>query len=89
MKIMVTGATGNVGRAAVNLRIASMAIAAAFLLVAMVAGYRYIGWPPVIIVGGSGTAAFVLWSLTCLRRPCRQRLCCRRSCLQSLDSRST
>jgi len=25
----------------------------------MVAGYRYIGWPPVIIVGGSGTAAFV------------------------------
>ena len=50
-------------------RIASMAIAAAFLAVAMLAGYRYIGWPPVIIVGGSGTAAFVLWSLTYLRRP--------------------
>jgi len=50
-------------------RIASMAIAATFLLAAMVAGYRYIGWPPVIIVGGSGTAAFVLWSLTYLRRP--------------------
>jgi hypothetical protein len=50
-------------------RIASMAIAATFLVVAMVAGYRYIGWPPVIIVGGSGTAAFVLWSLTYLRRP--------------------
>jgi hypothetical protein len=49
-------------------RIANMAIAAAFLLVAMVAGYRYIGWPPVIIVGGSGTAAFVLWSLTYLQR---------------------
>jgi hypothetical protein len=46
-----------------------MALAAAFLLVAMLAGYRYIGWPPVIIVGGSGTAAFVLWSLTYLRRP--------------------
>jgi hypothetical protein len=46
-----------------------MAIAATFLLAAMVAGYRYIGWPPVIIVGGSGTAAFVLWSLTYLRRP--------------------
>jgi hypothetical protein len=49
-------------------RIASMAIAAGFLIVAMLAGYRYIGWPPVIIVGGSGTAAFVLWSLTYLGR---------------------
>jgi hypothetical protein len=27
------------------------------------------GWPPVIIGGGSGTAAFVLWSLPDLRRP--------------------
>ena len=52
-----------------SVRIASMAIAAAFLLVTMLAGYRYIGWPPVIIVGGSGTAALVLWSLTYLRRP--------------------
>jgi hypothetical protein len=50
-------------------RTASMASAAAFLMVAMLAGYRYIGWPPVIIVGGSGTAAFILWSLTYLRRP--------------------
>jgi hypothetical protein len=50
-------------------RIGSMAIAAGFLIVSMLAGYRYIGWPPVIIVGGSGTAAFVLWSLTYLRRP--------------------
>jgi len=50
-------------------RIGSMAIAAGFLTVAMLAGYRYIGWPPVIIVGGSGAAAFVLWSLTYLRRP--------------------
>ncbi len=52
-----------------SVRIANMAIAAAFLLVAMLAGDRYIGWPPVIIVGGSGSAAFVLWSLTYLRRP--------------------
>src|ERR1035438_5711409 len=51
------------------LRLGSMAIAAGFLIVAMLAGYRYIGWPPVIIVGGSGAAAFVLWSLTYLRRP--------------------
>jgi hypothetical protein len=50
-------------------RIISMAGAAAFLIIAMLAGYRYIGWTPVIIVGGSGTAAFFLWSLTCLRRP--------------------
>jgi hypothetical protein len=46
-----------------------MATAAAFLLVAMLAGYRFIGWPPVVIVGGSGVAAFVLWNLTYLRRP--------------------
>jgi hypothetical protein len=51
------------------MRIGSMVIAAGFLIAAMLAGYRYIGWPPVIIVGGSGTAAFVLWSLTYLRRP--------------------
>jgi hypothetical protein len=52
-----------------SVRVASMAVAGAFLTVAMLAGYRNIGWPPVIIVGGSGTAAFVLWSLTYLRRP--------------------
>ena len=52
-----------------SVRVASMAIAAIFLLATMLAGYRYIGLPPVIIVGGSGTAAFVLWSLTYLRRP--------------------
>jgi hypothetical protein len=39
------------------------------LVAAMLAGYQYIGWPPVIIVGSSGTAAFILWSLTYLRRP--------------------
>lgn len=50
-------------------RIGSMAIAAGFLMVAMLAAYQYIGWPPVIIVGGSGTAAFVLWIFTYLRRP--------------------
>jgi hypothetical protein len=46
-----------------------MVIAAIFLLVAMLAGYRFIGWPPVVIVGGSGVAAFVLWNLTYLPRP--------------------
>jgi len=51
------------------IQISSMAIAAIFLLGAMLAGYRYIGWPPVVIVGGSGSAAFILWSLTYLRHP--------------------
>ena len=52
-----------------SVRIASMAIAGSFLIGTMLAGYWYIGWPPVLIVGGSGTAAFALWSLTYLRRP--------------------
>jgi hypothetical protein len=52
-----------------SVRIASMAVAAVFLIFAMLAGYWYIGWPPVLIVGGAGIAAFVLWSLTYLRRP--------------------
>jgi hypothetical protein len=52
-----------------SVRIGSMALAATFLAVTMFTGYRYIGWPPVIIVGGSGTAAFVLWTLTYLRHP--------------------
>ena len=59
----------NTSETRLSVRIGSMAAAAAFLLVAMLAGYRSIGWPPVIIVGGSGVAAFVLWNLTYLRRP--------------------
>ena len=57
------------GETRLSIQVGSMAIAAIFLLGAMLAGYRYIGWPPVIILGGSGTAAFILWSLTYLRRP--------------------
>lgn len=52
-----------------SVRIASMTTAAIFLFATMLAGYKYIGWPPVIIVGGSGIAAFALWSLTYLRQP--------------------
>lgn len=59
----------NPDKVRLSVRIGSMAIAAVFLLVAILAGYRYIGWPPVIIIGGSGVAAFVLWNLTYLRRP--------------------
>jgi len=68
-------------------RIGSMAISAGFLIVAMLAGYRYIGWPPVIIVGGSGTAAFVLWSLTYLRRPLPAEVVLPAFLLLSLDSK--
>jgi hypothetical protein len=57
------------GETRLFIQIGSMATAATFLLGAMLAGYRFIGWPPVIIVGGSGSAAFILWSLTYLRRP--------------------
>ena len=59
----------NSGETRLSVKVGSIAIAAVFLLAAMLAGYRYIGWPPVIIVGGSGTAAFILWSVTYLRRP--------------------
>jgi hypothetical protein len=43
--------------------------AVGFLLTAMIAGYFTIGWPPVIIVGGSGFIGFVLWQRTYLKRP--------------------
>jgi hypothetical protein len=61
--------TDSIGETRLPIQIGSMALAAIFLLGSMLAGYRYIGWPPVVIVGGSGSAAFILWSLTYLRRP--------------------
>ena len=42
----------------------SIGAAVAFVAVAMGAGYRSIGLPPVIIVGGSGVIALVLWLWT-------------------------
>ena len=42
----------------------SIGAAVVFVVVAMWAGYRFIGMPPVIIVGGSGVVAFVLWLWT-------------------------
>jgi hypothetical protein len=47
----------------------SVAAAVLFAAVAMIAGYRSIGVPPVVIVGGSSVAALVLWSRTYLKRP--------------------
>src|SRR5437899_12560109 len=40
-----------------------------FIPVAMGAGCRRIGVPPVVIVGGSSLVALVLWIRTYLRRP--------------------
>lgn len=47
----------------------AMSFAAAFIIFAAAMGYRYIGLPPVVIVGGSGVVAFILWSRTYLKRP--------------------
>jgi hypothetical protein len=47
----------------------SLAAAAAFVFVTMGVGYRAIGLPPVVIVGGSGVVALVMWHRTYLKRP--------------------
>src|SRR6188508_1416153 len=47
----------------------SSVVAVLFLVVAMRAGYTAIGPPPVVIVGGSGLVAFVIWQRSYLRRP--------------------
>ena len=39
----------------------SIGAAVAFVAVAMWAGFHFIGLPPVVIVGGSGVVALVLW----------------------------
>ncbi|EMY78388.1 putative lipoprotein [Leptospira weilii serovar Ranarum str. ICFT] len=44
-------------------------VALVFLIFACVMGYRNIGWPPVIIIGGSGTIGFILWYRTYLWNP--------------------
>jgi hypothetical protein len=50
-------------------QVSSVLAAVAFVSVAMVTGYRSIGLPPVIIVGGSGLVALVMWIRTYLRKP--------------------
>ena len=55
-------------------RIPSVIAAALFVAVAMIAGYRSIGLPPVVIVGGSGVAGFVMWARTYLPRPLEPRI---------------
>src|SRR6266496_5449154 len=50
-------------------RVLSVIAAVLFVAVAMTAGYRRIGVPPVVIVGGSSLVALVMWSRTYLRKP--------------------
>ena len=47
----------------------SIAAAVAFILITAAAGYRAIGLPPVVIVGGSGVVGLVMWYRTYLKRP--------------------
>jgi hypothetical protein len=51
-----------------------MAIAVIFIAVASLQGYRHIGMPPVIIVGGSGIIGFVMWYKTYLKSPVDPKL---------------
>src|SRR5258706_16435346 len=51
------------------LRTANIALALVFVIGTAVVGYRAIGIPPVVIVGGSGLAAIIAWSRTYLKRP--------------------
>jgi hypothetical protein len=50
-------------------RLWSIAGAVLFAVVAMISGYRSIGLPPVLIVGGSSLVALVMWNRTYLKRP--------------------
>lgn len=47
----------------------SMLAAALFVSLACIQGYRNIGLPPVIIVGGPGIIGFIMWYKTYLKRP--------------------
>ncbi len=47
----------------------NLIIASAFIVATMIMGYRNIGVPPVIIVGGSGIVGLIMWYKTYLKRP--------------------
>jgi hypothetical protein len=55
-------------------RALSIAGALAFSLTAMLAGYRYIGLAPVVIVGGSSLIGMILWIRAYLKRPLDPRV---------------
>jgi hypothetical protein len=55
-------------------RVASVVAAIAFVAIAAIQGYRTIGIPPVVIVGGSGVAGLVMWIRTYLSNPVEPRV---------------
>jgi hypothetical protein len=55
-------------------QILSVAAAGVFAAIAMIAGYRNIGIPPVVIVGGSSVVGMALWIKTYLKRPLDPRI---------------
>jgi len=55
-------------------RVLSVIAAVAFVAVGMISGYRSIGLPPVVIVGGSGVAGLVMWIRTYLKNPLEPRI---------------
>jgi hypothetical protein len=52
-----------------RVQVLSVIAAVLFVAVATTVGYRRIGLPPVVIVGGSSFVALILWIKTYLRRP--------------------
>jgi len=52
----------------------SIVAACVFTLGAMLAGYRSIGVPPVVIVGGAGVIGMLIWWRTYLRKPVDPRV---------------
>ena len=57
-----------------RMQVLSVTAAILFVAVAMSVGYARIGLPPVVIVGGSGLVALVMWIRTYLRRPIHPRI---------------
>src|SRR5215472_9658525 len=53
----------------ISTAIGNIALAATFIVLTASLGYKYIGLPPVIIVGGSGLIGLIAWSATYLKRP--------------------
>ena len=51
----------------------NVTVAVLFVLGASFAGYKNIGLPPVVIVGGSGLIGFIMWYKTYLKNPDKPR----------------
>jgi len=56
-------------KASTPVQVLSVLFALSFMAIAMAAGCWEIGWPPVLIVGGSGIVGSLLWWKTYLRKP--------------------